>query len=96
LEPIDRSISVSGAQILKDFPMLANCPNSTRLLRLRNFGKQKFSGESPGAQGFGVRILAVVKKNPLQRVLNNVLYRWQYILGADFAKNATWARSCDR
>jgi hypothetical protein len=72
--------------------MLAKCPNARRVLRLKDFGKQKFFN------GFLRRppqiwpVFAKTPKNPRREQLINVLYRLQYKFRADFTKNATLAR----
>jgi hypothetical protein len=55
--------------------MLAKCPNTMRVLRYYNFGKQKFSDEWAAAASFQGAFCAQTKKNALQPPLNNVLYR---------------------
>ena len=76
--------------------MLAKCPNATRLLRLFTFGKQKFSDATLPRAPIPGGFCAPTKKTTHQPPLNNVLYREQYILGADFAKITTCARPRER
>jgi hypothetical protein len=72
--------------------MLAKCPNAMRVLRLLNFGKQKFSCGAVPANALRRLNLPLAKKMAHKQALINVLYRRQYSLGADFPKDATLAR----
>jgi len=69
--------------------MLAKCPNSVRVLRLLNFGKQKFLDASLSIAPIGGIFARFAQNSGRLPPQINALYRWQYSLGADFAKNAT-------
>ncbi len=73
--------------------MLAKCPNTVRVLRLLNFGKQKFFNALSRLNALSGRHFCAREANFVRRQpWINALYRWQYSLGADFAKNATLTR----
>jgi hypothetical protein len=76
--------------------MLAKCPNAMRVLRLLNFGKQKFSCGAALANAYRRLNLPLAKKIAHKQALINVLHRLQYSLGADFPKSATLARPVER
>ncbi|WP_157179913.1 hypothetical protein [Rhizobium sp. CCGE 510] len=69
--------------------MLAKCLNALRVLRLKDFGKQKFLACR------GARTPADIQFAQKRKIffedwgMINVLYRRQYKFGADFPNNAT-------
>ncbi|MBB3655219.1 ABC-type ATPase with predicted acetyltransferase domain [Rhizobium sp. BK650] len=72
--------------------MLAKCPNARRVLRLGDFGKQKFFNVFLRSHSQIWPVFAKSQKIRRRRQMINVLYRLQYKFRADFAKNATIAR----
>lgn len=69
--------------------MLAKCPNEPRVLRLKDFGKQKFSYVSFRAHPRRYPICAKTQNFLREWGMINVLYRQQCKFRAEFAKNAT-------
>lgn len=69
--------------------MLAKCPNALRVLRLKDFGKQKFFYVSFLAHPCRYPICAKTQNFLRRQGMINVLYRQQYKFRADFPKNAT-------
>lgn len=69
--------------------MLAKCPNTLRVLRLKDFGKQKFLACGAGHPPANIQFAQKRKIFFEDRRMINVLYRLQYKFGADFPNNAT-------
>jgi hypothetical protein len=72
--------------------MLAKCPNARRVLRLTDFGKQKFFNVLLRTHSQIWPVFAKTQKILRREQMINVLYRLQYKFRADFTKNATIAR----
>ncbi|MBB3354520.1 hypothetical protein FHT70_004472 [Rhizobium sp. BK049] len=69
--------------------MLAKCPNALRVLRLRDFGKQKFFNVSFRAHCCPRLVCAKTQNFRREWEMINDLYRPQCKFRADFAKNTT-------